>query len=76
MQTIQIIETVTTTMPTTTTKMNTIKPSTLSTSTNHPRERLNPSNEDKNGGKSMKTIEHHSANIYDSDRDIIRKHSE
>lgn len=63
------IESVTTTTPPSTTTMRTTK----TTSSSHPTARN--SSDETEAAKSMKTIEHHSANIYDSDRDIIRKHN-
>lgn len=55
--------------------MNTTTAKTIqaSSSTVHPRARV-PHNQ-TDSAKSMKSIEHHSSNIYESDRDIVRKHT-
>lgn len=62
---IEWIDALTTAAPKATTTVKTIQ----TTSTIHPTTTHGTKNE------SMKSIEHHSSNIYESDRDIIRKHT-
>lgn len=59
---------------TTATKASTSTVKTIqASSTVHPRP--HGAKNDTDSVKSMKSIEHHSSNIYESDRDIVRKHS-